>query len=63
MALWGIAMARAPGATGHIVISAVEHASVFAPARFLESLGYGLTVVGCDRQGVVDPRGVCRGHT
>ena len=51
-------MARAPSATGHIVISAVEHASVFAAAGFLESLGYGLTVVGCDRQGVVDTRGV-----
>ena len=58
MALWGVAMARAPGATGHLVISAVEHASVFAPAQFLESLGYGLTVVGCDGQGFVDPRGV-----
>ena len=58
MALWGVAMARAPGATGHLVISAVEHASVFAPAQFLESLGYGLTVVGCDRHGVVDSRGV-----
>ncbi len=58
LALWGVAMSRAPGATGHIVISAVEHASVFAPAQFLESLGYGLTIVGCDRQGTVDPRSV-----
>ncbi len=58
LALWGVALARAPGASGHIVISALEHSSVFAPARFLESLGYGLTVVACDRQGIVDPRGV-----
>ena len=58
LALWGVAMSRAPGATGHIVISAVEHSSVFAPAQFLESLGYGLTIVGCDRQGIVDPRGL-----
>lgn len=58
LALWGVAMARAPSASGHIVISAVEHSSVFASAMFLESLGYGLTIVACDRQGIVDPRGV-----
>lgn len=58
LALWGVALSRAPCATGHIVISAVEHSSVFATAQFLESLGYGLTVVACDRQGIVDPRGV-----
>ena len=58
LALWGVAMARAPGASGHIVISAVEHSSVFVTARFLESLGYGLTIAACDRQGIVDARGV-----
>ena len=58
LALKGIMLQHAPAATGHLVISSIEHASVVEPARFLERLGYGLSIVGCDRRGVVDPRGV-----
>ncbi|MGE0610390.1 MAG: cysteine desulfurase family protein [Pirellulales bacterium] len=58
LAVKGVALQHAPAAGGHIVISAIEHPAVTEPARFLERLGYGLSIVGCDRRGVVDPRAV-----
>ena len=38
----------------HIIISAVEHSSVYSTCTFLESLGHELTVVPVDREGMVD---------
>lgn len=58
LALKGVALRRGAAAGGHLVISAIEHASVLEPARYLDSLGYDLTMVGCNRQGVVDPAAV-----
>jgi len=55
LAIKGVVLQQAPAGTGHLIISAVEHSAVVEPARWLESLGYDLTVVGCDSQGVVDP--------
>ncbi len=43
---------------GHLVVSTIEHPATIEPARYLESLGYGLTVVECDSQGVVSPASV-----
>jgi cysteine desulfurase len=66
LAIKGAAWRRAPAATGHLVISAIEHPAVVEPARFLERLGYGLTIVACDARGVVDPasvRAAIRGDT
>ena len=40
---------------GHIIISSIEHPATTAPARFLERLGFDLTIVDCDSNGVVDP--------
>lgn len=40
---------------GHLVISAIEHPATTAPAKFLESLGYEVSIVGCDDQGVINP--------
>lgn len=40
---------------GHMIISSIEHPAVTAPARFLERLGFDLTIVDCDSNGVVDP--------
>ena len=54
LALVGVALRQGPLGNGHLVISAIEHPSVVEPGRFLESLGYGLTIVGCDSQGTVD---------
>ncbi|REJ68654.1 MAG: cysteine desulfurase [Planctomycetota bacterium] len=42
----------------HLVISAIEHPATSEPARFLESLGYAVTVVGCDDQGRIDPAAI-----
>jgi cysteine desulfurase len=58
LALKGVLLRQARAASGHLVISALEHPAVVEPARFLERLGYGLTVVGCDRRGVVHPHAV-----
>jgi cysteine desulfurase len=56
LALKGAALAR--GRRGQIVVSAVEHPSVLEPARALQRLGWGLKVVGADRDGLVDPAAV-----
>ena len=37
------------------MISAIEHPAVVQPAKFLERLGYGVTVVPCSADGLVDP--------
>ena len=54
LAIKGVMFSGSPG-TGHLVISAVEHAAVSAPAAFLQKLGFELTVVGCDENGYVRP--------
>ncbi|HEX3202615.1 MAG TPA: aminotransferase class V-fold PLP-dependent enzyme, partial [Actinomycetes bacterium] len=48
-------MARAAGRRRHLVVSAVEHTSVLAPARALAGQGFEVTEVGVDRTGRVDP--------
>jgi len=55
LAIKGIALATAPSGGGHLVISAVEHASVTASAAWLETLGYDLSIVPCDGDGRVNP--------
>jgi cysteine desulfurase len=58
LALKGVLQRHAPGGGGHLVISAIEHPSVVAPARYLERLGYDVTVVGVSGQGLVQPAAV-----
>jgi len=58
LALKGILMARAPVFTGHLVISAIEHPAIVEPAAFLERLGCRVSVVGCNRDGVVEPEAI-----
>ncbi|MFL6224008.1 MAG: cysteine desulfurase family protein [Actinomycetes bacterium] len=48
-------MARAAGRRRHLVVSAVEHTSVLAPARALAGQGFEVTEVGVDGTGRVDP--------
>ena len=48
----------APPMQGHLVISAIEHPAIAEPARFLQRLGYSVTVVGCNQDGVVEPEAV-----
>ena len=42
----------------HLVISALEHASVSEPARYLRRLGYDVTVVPAGPSGLIDPEAV-----
>jgi cysteine desulfurase len=44
--------------SGHLVISALEHASIAEPARWLKSCGVRLSVVPCDARGTIDPDAV-----
>ena len=57
LALKGVMFSGQPG-VGHLVISAIEHPAIVQPARFLERLGYDVTIVGCDNNGVVLPSAV-----
>jgi cysteine desulfurase len=58
LALKGTMLREPPAVGGHLVISACEHPSVMAPARFLERLGYDVTIVGVTAHGVVQPAAV-----
>lgn len=59
LALLGVA--RALGDTKpHLVVSAVEHPTVMAPARQLVAQGWRLTVVPVDRDGRVSPDDIAR---
>lgn len=55
LALKGVMLAKSPAADGHLIISSLEHPAITQPARFLERLGYHVSVVQCDRHGTVDP--------
>lgn len=49
---------RLLGRPGHLIISAIEHPATMKAARFLQGLGFGLTIVDVDDQGFVDPENV-----
>jgi cysteine desulfurase len=40
----------------HLIISSVEHSSISAPIKFLETRGWQVTRLAVDRQGRVDPQ-------
>ena len=40
----------------HLIISSVEHSSITAPIKFLETRGWQITRLGVDRQGRIDPQ-------
>jgi cysteine desulfurase len=58
LALKGVMMGHAPTFDGHLIISALEHPAIVEPARFLQQLGCSLSIVECNRQGVVEPESV-----
>lgn len=53
-AVKGFALARQDKGK-HLIVSAIEHVSVLAPARSLKKLGFELTELPVDRSGVVHP--------
>ena len=56
-AVKGLALAKGKG---HLITSQVEHHAVRRACRALEAQGFGLTCVGVDEHGVVDPDEVRR---
>jgi cysteine desulfurase len=56
LALLGVA--RAHGRPGHLIVSAVEHPAVAAPATRLEEDGWAVTVVPVDKYGRISPQDV-----
>jgi cysteine desulfurase len=58
LAIKGVMMRGAVAGSGHLIISQIEHPAVSAPAKFLERLGYDVSVVPCDANGVVQPETV-----
>lgn len=54
MALIGTAIAR-KGLGRHIISTGIEHAAVYKPLEFLESIGYEISIIGTDSRGHVDP--------
>lgn len=53
LALIGLALRGGRSAGGHLIISAIEHPSVVEPARFLERLGFDVSIVPVTGQGVI----------
>ncbi len=58
LAIIGTALARGLNTGGHLIVSNLEHAAVLEPARFLETLGFELTIVEANRQGVVSAEAI-----
>jgi len=58
LALKGVLMRHGVSVGGHLVISAIEHPSVAQPARYLERLGFDVSIVPVTSQGLVQPSAV-----
>lgn len=39
----------------HVITSSMEHNSVMRPLRAMEAKGVGITVIPCDKEGLIDP--------
>jgi cysteine desulfurase len=51
---------EAAPAGSHVVTTAIEHHAVLDPCRHAERLGYGMTIVPVESNGVVDPDRIAR---
>lgn len=58
LAIKGLLIQRGPIGHGHIILSAIEHPSVVESVRFVERLGYDVSVVPVTPHGVVQPSAV-----
>ncbi|MFH1784041.1 MAG: cysteine desulfurase NifS [bacterium] len=61
-AIKGVAFANS-GKGKHIITSAIEHHAISAPCEFLESLGFKVTYIGVDKDGLVNPSDVAKAIT
>jgi len=57
LAIKGVMFGHAP-ADAHIIISEIEHPAVSEPAKFLQRLGYEVSVAPCDNNGIVQASAV-----
>ncbi len=55
LALKGVLLNQGVSADGHLIISALEHPAVTEPAEYLSSLGFAITVIGCDKKRLCGP--------
>jgi cysteine desulfurase len=55
LAILGLADALTRGGRRHIITSALEHKAVLEPVARLEQQGFGVTRIGADDTGLVDP--------
>ncbi len=53
LAIIGSLISNVPEISGHIITSQIEHPAVLAPIRFLENLGFEVTRLPTNRNGVV----------
>ena len=44
----------------HVITSGMEHNSVMRPLRAMEARGVDVTVISCDREGLIDPEQIVR---
>jgi len=58
LAICGSILALKSPFSSHMITSAIEHPATLESLRALERQGCGLTVIGCDKEGRVDPDSV-----
>jgi len=57
MAIKGVMFRYTPG-DAHLIISQIEHPAIAVSAEFLQRMGYDVTEIACDADGVVQPEEV-----
>ncbi len=57
LAIKGVMFMHDPG-DAHIIISEIEHPAVTEPVKFLQRMGYGVSIAPCDENGVVQPASI-----
>lgn len=57
-AAWAARLRDPAGPWPHLVTTAIEHSAVLETARWLERIGFGLTVIPSDSRGLIDPAAV-----
>ena len=53
MPIHGVMLQHAPDSGAHLIVSNFEHPAVSAPVEYLQRMGYQITEVPCDENGVV----------
>ncbi|MEZ6096724.1 MAG: cysteine desulfurase family protein [Pirellulaceae bacterium] len=60
LAIKGVLFREPPTSGAHLVISGMEHPAVSEPAAFMQRLGYRVTIVPPDANGIVTPESIER---